>query len=207
MLHISLGMVYFGYVDRTSNECELDDSGECPHDCTMLNVFNTCTAAEKERAMSLIEALYMSMITLTTVGFGDFTPKSKLGRILGIFWMCSGVASAGIFIGAMQTFFLMRGNEGVAGAQAENIEREEFMAIDAIHVVTDGTVTRGEFMTHMLKKFHLVDEDVLDQITGIYDRLESVSRERLNDENAQNEVIYEDILALRKRNSSNMGSE
>jgi len=50
---------------------------------------------------SLIDAFYMSVITLTTVGFGDHSPKTPLGRVIGCAWMLLGVAATGSLITAV----------------------------------------------------------------------------------------------------------
>jgi hypothetical protein len=52
-----------------------------------------------------IDSLYYSVITLTTVGFGDITPKTDLGKVLTIFYIISGV---GIIFGFMNAFYQHR---------------------------------------------------------------------------------------------------
>ena len=41
-----------------------------------------------------LDALYFSAYTMTTVGYGDITPKTDLGKIFTIFYMFAGVAIA-----------------------------------------------------------------------------------------------------------------
>lgn len=45
---------------------------------------------------SLLNALYFCVITLTTVGYGDFTPHNDIGKIFTIFYVIIGI---GIFLG------------------------------------------------------------------------------------------------------------
>ena len=47
------------------------------------------------------EACYMAVITMTTVGFGDFSPKTEAGRVFGLFWMFFGVLMTGNFVTAI----------------------------------------------------------------------------------------------------------
>lgn len=49
-----------------------------------------------------LDAFYFSMITLATVGYGDFTPKTDLGKIFTMFYVISGI---GIFLAFVQTYF------------------------------------------------------------------------------------------------------
>ena len=41
-----------------------------------------------------LDALYFSSYTITTVGYGDFVPKTDMGKIFTIFYMFAGVAIA-----------------------------------------------------------------------------------------------------------------
>lgn len=51
-------------------------------------------------------AFYFSVITMTTVGFGDFTPMTVVGRYVGIFWMLTGVAITANWVGQLTSLFL-----------------------------------------------------------------------------------------------------
>jgi len=42
---------------------------------------------------TIAQAVYMSLITLSTVGFGAFTPSTHTGMVVGAFWMLFGTAS------------------------------------------------------------------------------------------------------------------
>merc|ERR1719240_2446594 len=53
-----------------------------------------------------IDCFYMSVITLTTVGFGDFSPKSISGRVFGCFWMALGVGAFANFVAEFGKVFL-----------------------------------------------------------------------------------------------------
>lgn len=55
---------------------------------------------------SPIEALYWSLATLTTVGYGDLYPVTHEGRAVGIAMMIGGVCLFGIFTGFLVTWFM-----------------------------------------------------------------------------------------------------
>ncbi len=55
-----------------------------------------------------IDALYFSVITLTTVGYGDFSPQTDLGKIFTIFYILTGL---GIIFGFIDAFYKHRMNE------------------------------------------------------------------------------------------------
>ncbi|KYG37989.1 transporter [Bacillus gaemokensis] len=41
--------------------------------------------------LRIIDALYFSVVTLTTVGYGDFSPQTDFGKIFTIFYICIGI--------------------------------------------------------------------------------------------------------------------
>ncbi|WP_459502449.1 potassium channel family protein [Bacillus sp. C1] len=41
--------------------------------------------------LRVIDALYFSVVTLTTVGYGEFTPQTDLGKIFTIFYIFIGM--------------------------------------------------------------------------------------------------------------------
>jgi voltage-gated potassium channel len=54
-------------------------------------------AYERVEGWDLVTALYFMSSTMTTVGYGDVTPTTQLGRILTIFFMWIGV-SLGLYL-------------------------------------------------------------------------------------------------------------
>ena len=51
------------------------------------------------------DALWWSFVTITTVGYGDKTPKTPAGRLLGVVWMGFGLALFSILTGHMGSRF------------------------------------------------------------------------------------------------------
>lgn len=49
---------------------------------------------------SLLDSLYFSVITLTTVGYGDFSPSTTAGKIFTMFYIFVGI---GIILGFVNT--------------------------------------------------------------------------------------------------------
>ena len=51
----------------------------------------------KSPISSFSDALWFSFSTATTVGYGDITPQSLIGRVLGVLLMLIGVALFGVY--------------------------------------------------------------------------------------------------------------
>jgi voltage-gated potassium channel len=70
-----------------------------------------------------IKALYWSVTTLTTTGYGDITPTSDLGRLFTIFVMLSGFSAFGILVGNVSNLIMAKNRH-----QEANHEKLEDLA-------------------------------------------------------------------------------
>jgi voltage-gated potassium channel len=66
---------------------------------------------------SILDSLYFCVITLATVGYGDFTPKTDAGKIFDMFYVFIG-------IGLLVTLFT-RIADALLKAQKQNIKKVE----------------------------------------------------------------------------------
>jgi len=41
-----------------------------------------------------LDSVYFTVVTMTTIGYGDFTPQTDIGKIFTIFFIFSGIATA-----------------------------------------------------------------------------------------------------------------
>lgn len=105
-------------------------------------------------------AFYMSVVTLTTVGFGDHTPKSMLGRGLGIVWMFCGVASIANWVAQLSVYFLQDHLTRTERLQ-EAVTEDNFKEIDADG---DGKMSLSEYRAYVLVKHGLISQRDLDII-------------------------------------------
>lgn len=74
------------------------------------------SVAEK---MSFANSLWWSFVTTTTVGYGDLSPTTALGRIIAVILMIVGIGFVGMLTGTIATFFLK--NKEVELTYRENV--------------------------------------------------------------------------------------
>ncbi len=55
---------------------------------------------------SVVDTYYYIITTATTVGYGDLSPKSSLGKILVTFYMIFSIAVLGVFLGKIADFII-----------------------------------------------------------------------------------------------------
>ena len=70
-----------------------------------------------------LDAIYWADVTLFTVGFGDFTCNTVLGRALMIPYALIGVISLGLVIGSIRSLVLERGRRRMAARMEEKKRR------------------------------------------------------------------------------------
>ena len=56
--------------------------------------------------MSFTNALWWAFVTATTVGYGDISPKTGIGRIIAVVLMISGISTIGMLTGTIFTYFI-----------------------------------------------------------------------------------------------------
>ncbi|AVG24520.1 voltage-gated K+ channel [Pontimonas salivibrio] len=83
---------------------------------TVLLVYIASLAVlEAERNVGAIttfgEALWWSLVTVTTVGYGDYTPVSFIGRAIAVGLMLGGVVLVGIIVGTLGSWIIQSVSE------------------------------------------------------------------------------------------------
>jgi voltage-gated potassium channel len=59
---------------------------------TLLTLLAGTLAMHHLEGLAYIDALYFSVISLTTVGYGDFTPETTLGKLFVMGYLIVGIA-------------------------------------------------------------------------------------------------------------------
>ncbi|MDY6935208.1 MAG: ion channel [Spirochaetota bacterium] len=75
-----------------------------------------------ESDVSLTNALWWSIVTLTTVGYGDIAPATLGGRIIGIFIMFFGIGILGMFTATVASIFIERKQKEERGMNSYKFE-------------------------------------------------------------------------------------
>lgn len=86
--------------------------------CFVLIVFSSitvlhCEISPESNIQTASDALWWSVVTITTVGYGDFYPVTHLGRIIAVMLMIAGIGLFGTFTAYVASFFIQPddGNE------------------------------------------------------------------------------------------------
>jgi len=115
--------------------------------CVMGCVFYVNYPGENK---TLLDGVYMSVITLSTVGFGAVTPATEGGKVFGCFWMFFGSAALFKLVGDFMALVVM-----MKQREMWNAEEEMKKGIERIEQLPS-TLSAHEFM-----KFSLVQRGIM----------------------------------------------
>lgn len=149
--------------------------------------FKTCEATGG-KIKHWADTFYLSVMTLATIGFGDFKPETVLGRVVAIPWMIAGFAAfANMLAGLTAFFYESRKSEKMMAADSTvSITRDVFRELDR---ESTGYLDKGEFLAYTLMKYELVSEDLISEVFREYDECKS----------SQQGVTYLDLLNRQRR--------
>lgn len=126
--NLVLSMCYFGYLIRLFDQELKDASGQ--------------------NFDSITNPIWLSIVTMTTVGYGDFYPKSTPSRIAGIFCSFYGVYLVSLFVIALDNLLHFDEAEERSFDLISRLETKEELKLEAVNVLTSA------FKHRQAKKLH-----------------------------------------------------
>jgi potassium channel subfamily K len=111
------------------------------------------------------QAFYMSCVTLTTVGFGQFTADTPGGKFFAALWMFVGVGATAHMVLCFGNTFLLRHRE----IQVDQLRDELFAEMDSDG---DQRVDKCEFLRFELIRTGLCEKEFIDSIIARFDKLD-----------------------------------
>ncbi|KAK4851218.1 hypothetical protein QYF36_013358 [Acer negundo] len=120
--------------------------------------------------MSFIDAFYCVCCTVTTLGYGDKSFKSKMGRIFAVFWiLTSTVCLAQFFL-----YISELNSQKRQRALAEWVLTREMTNLDleAADIDDDGVVNAAEFVIYKLKEMGKINQEDINLVMKEYEELD-----------------------------------
>jgi hypothetical protein len=114
--NLMMSMFYFGYLIRIFDQDLSEVSGQN---------FN-----------GISNPVWLSIVTMTTVGYGDFYPKSNPSRIVGILCSFYGVYLVSLFVIALDNLLYFDQSEERSYELISRLEDKEVLKLEAINVIT-----------------------------------------------------------------------
>ncbi|CAB9507947.1 Two pore potassium channel [Seminavis robusta] len=115
--------------------------------------------------------LYYGLITASTVGYGDLSPATEMGRVLAIVYIPVAVCVMGFLLDIVANSIISSRRR-----KAQQYLKSKELTLKDLEVMDndgDGSVTRAEFLEFMLVSMNQVDQEQLDNLNEHFDRLDS----------------------------------
>ena len=116
MTNLVMSMFYFGYLIRIFDQDLSTVSGQ-----NFNNISNP---------------VWLSIVTMTTVGYGDFYPKSNPSRIVGILCSFYGVYLVSLFVITLENLLRLDQSEERSYELISRLEDKEELKLEAVNVIT-----------------------------------------------------------------------
>ena len=116
-----------------------------------LVIFSVESQHPDSQINSMLDAIWWTVSTVTTVGYGDIVPVSYTGKIVAIFFMFFGIGVLGIFLSVLGTQFYKR-----------RFEKEEKEISHAQRLILD----RMDDLEKNQEKLQKDLRDLIDEIKG-----------------------------------------
>lgn len=143
-----------------------------------------------EEDKTFADAFYMSVVTLTTVGFGDLHPVSPFGRFFGTLWMVLGVAAFARMVTAFAplvhpaTHKLQKLDKYMLQRIFESDPLLSFRKTDGV-----AKIGRSDFVLFMLCDLGMVDKASVSSLGENFDELDTTGDGWLTEEDCANIVV------------------
>lgn len=108
---------------------------------------------------SINNAFWVTLITMTTVGYGDFFPKSNIGRFIGILIAFWGVAFVSLFVVTLTNLLLFQNGEEKSFILLQRLKSKDALKKQAVNVMTAAyrqKVVKREYPDDMRKNIQAV---------------------------------------------------
>ncbi|XP_071690110.1 two-pore potassium channel 3-like [Rutidosis leptorrhynchoides] len=120
--------------------------------------------------LNLLDSFYLSVMSVTTVGYGDRAFKSMAGRIFASIWLLvSTLAVARAFLYLAEARVDKRQRRMAKWFLDQGLTVSQFLAAD---IENNGSVSKSEFVIFKLKEMGKISEKDISQICKIFDRLD-----------------------------------
>lgn len=122
------------------------------------------------RPWSFLQSFYFALMTASTIGFGDFAPQTRNGRLFAVVYIPLAVAAAGeIFSSIALAFIEKRQQEIFESELSTDLSMAHLNAMDSNG---DGMITREEYIAFMLLEMGRLDTRELKILQGQFEQLD-----------------------------------
>jgi hypothetical protein len=119
---------------------------------------------------TFLEVIYFMIVTATTVGYGDFTPKTDQEKLIALLFIPMAVGATGVWLGGVAHVIV----ESYSAKYRHDLCMKELTQydLDVMDSNNDGKVSRAEFLEFMLVAMRKIDQGLVEELRAYFDRLD-----------------------------------
>jgi len=138
--------------------------------------------------LSWVDSIYLSCISLATVGYGDIHPKTEGGYAFTTVWLLCGTVVIAKAIGSSLTYVMDRQRYQY---MMDTFDPSDMNSGKIMHLDSDGdgVISRLEFVTRILVKLKRCTDDDIREISKVFDSLDKDGSGSLSNQ----DIDYEDL--------------
>ncbi|GMH97495.1 hypothetical protein TrVE_jg7225 [Triparma verrucosa] len=136
----------------------------------MVLIYFDHEAAEDVDTPTFIQCFYFAVITGTTIGYGDLSPQTPAGRVIGIVYILTAVVSLGNVLGDIASHFVeAKKKEALEKVLHKRISMDDFSQFD---LNGDGRINRAEFVIKKLMLMGILSDNDVSMVEREFDKMD-----------------------------------
>lgn len=175
-----------------------------PSVCVVLFLITYAISSKYIDDLSVLDAFYFAIASLSTVGYGDLLPSTDMSRNINIFMLLVGTALYALMLSSLVTYVV----SSMQRAYCKKLFRHCVTPERLLRMDTNGSgdISRAEFMEALMLETRQVDPAIIAEINSAFEYLVTqggtVAQNSLP--NATRPVVPLDIILSHHRPTANL---
>jgi len=153
----------------------------------------------KLEGWNFCDSFYFSLVTASTIGFGDYSPTTRAGRMASIALIPIFLASAGAFFAKVGVFVIRLRTRQLFASQAERAEWLTEKQANEMDLDGNGVVSKSEYVLYMLLEAGIVSQEESSVLEEQFERFDLTKSGHIEAEDLKAMKKFREKLRRRER--------